>query len=116
MKDIGKSRRKNKKPPRFDLEIPPSIDDSYVRIPSRQSPKLDPTSTASYHKKNKDVTVASTPHPQQGCKSQQPPPEDWVDPALCSSEPEEAQTQEQCDAVDMGLRIERVWTGRMDPL
>ena len=117
MKDIGKSRRKNKKPSRFDLEIPNSvIDDFNARIPSQQNPKSAPTSTASYHKKIEDVTVTITPHPEQGYKPPQPPLEDRVGPTLCSSEPQEAQTQEHCDTIDMGFRIERVWTGRMDPL
>jgi len=87
-----------------------------VRIPSRQNSKSAPTSTASYHKKIEDVTVTITPHPEQGYKPPQPPLEDRVGPTLCSSEPQEAQTQEHCDTIDMGFRIERVWTGRMDPL
>lgn len=116
MKDIGKSRRKNKKPSRFDLKIPHSIiDDFNVRIPSRQNSKSAPTST-SYHKKIEDATVTITSHAEQGYKPPQPPLEDRVGPTLFSSEPQEAQTQEHCDAVDMGFRIERVWTGRMDPL
>ena len=116
MKDIGKSRRKNKKHPRFDLEIPHSIDDSNVRIPSWQSPEPASTSSVSHLKKNNDVTVTLTPCSQQGCEPLRPPPENGVNPALDTSAPQVAQTQEQCDAVDMGFRMERVWTGRMDPL
>ena len=127
MKNIGKARRKYRKNPQIELEVSFANDPQHVqettggdmlKLPSRplvrhQAVESSSVDMASLSKQHQDSTA------HLGCTAgSHPAPltQLLMQPLHDTQLSEEEEGNEVAESSAMILGIERVWTGRMDPL